>query len=53
MFRIIGSLPVGDNCTLTIIADGSPVTQEALEKLIKFIELIKDGFPKASNDNQA
>ena len=40
----VGSFTSG-NCTLSIVADG-PVTQETLTKLIKFVELIKDGFPK-------
>jgi len=43
----IGSLAAGGNCTLTIVASGSPVTQEALDKLVKYIQLVKDGFPKA------
>jgi hypothetical protein len=42
----VGSLTWG-NTTLTIVAAG-PVTQEALSKLVKYVELVKDGFPKAA-----
>jgi hypothetical protein len=42
--KAIGSFQHG-GVTLTILADGQ-VTQETLTKLTKFIELIKDGFPK-------
>ena len=48
MTTSVGSLAAGGNCTLTIVASGGGhVTQEALTKLIKFVELVKDGFPKA------
>lgn len=41
----IGSIRVTKGCQLSIIADGE-VTQEGLEKLISYIELIKTSFPE-------
>jgi len=47
-----GAIPVTKNCTMTILADGE-VTQEALERLSQYIDLIKSWYPeKTTSDEQ-
>ena len=42
--QIGGSIPVSQSCSMSILANGV-VTQEGLEKLVKYIDLIKGSFP--------
>jgi hypothetical protein len=43
--QVGSAIPVAANCSMTIIADGE-VTQAGLERLVAYINLIKDWFPK-------
>jgi hypothetical protein len=45
--QVGAAIPVSPTCSMSIIADGE-VTQDGLEKLILYIELIKGSFPKTS-----
>ena len=42
--QVGASIPVTGNCSMSVMADG-PVTQEGIEKLRKYLDLIKDSFP--------
>jgi hypothetical protein len=42
--QVGSAIPVSDECSMTIVADGV-VTQEGLERLKQYIDLIKTWFP--------
>ena len=43
------SIPVTADCSISVIADGL-ITQDGLETLKKYIDLIKDSFPKSLHE---
>ncbi len=48
----VGSeIPVTKNCSMSVMATGE-VTQEGLEKLIQYINLIKGSFPQTGDTIQ-
>lgn len=49
--QVGSSIPVTQNCSMSIIASGE-VTQEGLEKLVQYINLIKGSFPKTDETIQ-
>ena len=48
--QVGSAIPVTPNCSMTIIADGD-VTQEGLERLVTYIDLIKTWFPANDKSN--
>lgn len=49
--QVGSAIPVTANCSMTIIADGE-VTQAGLERLVAYINLIKDWFPVSDQSMQ-
>ena len=48
--QIGASIPVAPDCSISIMAVGQ-VTQGAIDNLVKYLELFKGSFPKATSDD--
>jgi len=48
--QIGAAIPVTKNCSISIVADGE-VTQEGLDRLVQYIQLIKGSFPEKEEQN--
>lgn len=49
--QVGSSIPVTKNCAMSVVATGD-VTQEGLEKLIQYLNLIKGSFPETDETIQ-
>lgn len=49
--QVGSAIPVTKNCSMSVIATGE-VTQEGLEKLIQYLNLIKGSFPETDETIQ-